>query len=52
MKKSVILMSGDNERSANAIARKLGIKKVLSQLSPEKKALEIKKIQENYGKWR
>ena len=50
MKKSVILMSGDNERSANAIARKLGIKKVLSQLSPEKKALEIKKIQENYGK--
>jgi P-type Cu+ transporter len=43
--KEVILMSGDNERTANAIAKKVGISKVLSQVSPEVKALEIKKLQ-------
>jgi Cu+-exporting ATPase len=45
-KKDVILMSGDNERTANTIAKKLGIQKVLSQVLPESKALEIKKIQD------
>lgn len=45
MAKEVILMSGDNERTANAIAKKVGISKVLSQVSPEVKALEIKKLQ-------
>jgi P-type Cu+ transporter len=50
MKKDVILMSGDNERTANAIANKVGIKKVLAQVSPEAKALEIKQLQQNQGK--
>jgi len=45
-KKDVILMSGDNERTANTIAKKLGIQKVLSQVLPESKALEIKKLQD------
>jgi P-type Cu+ transporter len=44
--KQVILLSGDNERTANAIACKVGIEHVLSQVSPEKKAQEIKKLQE------
>ena len=48
-KKEIILMSGDNERTANAIAMKLGIKKVLAQVLPETKVLEIKKLQ-NQGK--
>jgi Cu+-exporting ATPase len=50
MKKEVILMSGDNKTTANAIARKLGITKVLAQVSPESKALEIKKLQQNQAK--
>ena len=45
MANEVILMSGDNERTANAIAKKVGISKVLSQVSPEVKVLEIKKLQ-------
>jgi len=49
MNKDVILMSGDNIRTANAIARKLGIHIVMSQVSPENKANEIAKLQ-NKGK--
>jgi Cu+-exporting ATPase len=41
----VILMSGDNNRTANVIARKLGINLVMSQISPENKANEIAKLQ-------
>jgi Cu+-exporting ATPase len=44
--KEVILMSGDNERTAKAIARKVGIDIVLSQVLPETKAQEIKKLQD------
>jgi Cu+-exporting ATPase len=44
--KEVILMSGDNERTAKAIALKLGIDIVLSQVLPETKAQEIKKLQD------
>jgi P-type Cu+ transporter len=47
--KEIILMSGDNERTANAIAKKLSIKKVLSEVLPETKASEIKKLQ-NQGR--
>ncbi|MGH9954491.1 MAG: heavy metal translocating P-type ATPase, partial [Nitrososphaeraceae archaeon] len=45
MGKEVILMSGDNARTAQAIARKVGITNVLSEVSPEAKAQEIKVIQ-------
>jgi P-type Cu+ transporter len=46
MKTDIILMSGDNERTAKAIAKKLYIHKALAQVSPETKAQEIKKIQD------
>lgn len=49
MNKEVILMSGDNDRTARTIARKLGINIVMAEVSPEKKAIEIKKLQ-NQGK--
>lgn len=49
MNKDVILMSGDNNRTANAIARKLGINVVMAEVSPENKATEIAKLQ-NQGK--
>ena len=45
----IILMTGDNQRTANTIANKLGIKNVLAQVLPETKAEEIKKLQ-NQGK--
>jgi Cu+-exporting ATPase len=46
MNKEIILMSGDNQRTAKAIANKLGINNVLAQLMPETKAQEIKKLQD------
>jgi Cu+-exporting ATPase len=49
MHKDVILMSGDNNRTATAIARQLGIDVVLAEVSPENKATEIVKLQ-NRGK--
>src|SRR5215467_7153618 len=45
----IILMTGDNQRTANTIANKLGIKNVLAQILPETKAEEIKKLQ-NQGR--
>ncbi|HEY6164199.1 MAG TPA: copper-translocating P-type ATPase [Nitrososphaeraceae archaeon] len=45
-KNDIILMTGDNQRTANTIAKKLGIQKVLSQVLPESKTLEIKKLQD------
>ena len=50
LKMEIILISGDNERTANAIAKKLGIEKVMSQVSPTAKVLEIKNLQINRGK--
>jgi P-type Cu+ transporter len=50
MKKEIILISGDNKRTVDAIARKLGIERVLFQVSPAEKALEIKKLQLNQGR--
>ncbi len=49
MNKDVILISGDNNRTANAIARKLDINNVMAEVSPENKATEIAKLQ-NQGK--
>ena len=46
MNKEIILMSGDNKRTAKAIANKLGINNVLAQVTPETKAQEVKKLQD------
>lgn len=42
----VMMMTGDNKRTADAIASKLGIKNVLAEVLPDKKEAEIRKIQE------
>ncbi|MCD7036012.1 heavy metal translocating P-type ATPase [Metabacillus sp. GX 13764] len=44
---SVIMMTGDNEKTARAIAREAGIDHVIAEVLPDEKAAEIARLQNN-----
>lgn len=45
-----VMISGDNQKTAQAIADKLGIKKVIAEVLPQDKAQEVQKIQQGQKK--
>lgn len=42
----IVIVTGDNQTTANAVAKKLGIEKVEAEILPQQKSVIVKKLQE------
>ena len=47
LNKKIVILTGDNEKTASAIAKQIGIENIISNVNPEKKLEKIKELNKN-----